>query len=108
MNINYCLTGKSNKCYPTCTSKCNSNNKYYLKDRLNLNFRILFDNFQTISTIYNSKITSMKTDEFKPNILRLDFIDEDIDKINYIIKQVISGNRLEGKEYTNGNLNREI
>lgn len=108
MNINYCLHGKTNKCYPTCTSMCNSNNKYYLKDRLNMYFRILFDNIQTVSTIYNSKITSVSPKDFEVDYARIDILDEDIDEINYIVKQVLNNKRLEGKNYTNGNLNREI
>lgn len=108
MNMNYCVNGKSNKCYPTCTSVCNSDNKYYLKDRMNMNFRVLFDNIQTVSTIYNSKITSIVADDFDIDCARVDILDENIDEINFIVAQVLSGTRLEGKEYTNGNLNREI
>lgn len=108
MNMNYCVNGKSNKCYPACSSKCNSNNKYYLKDRMNMNFRILFDNIQTISTIYNSKITSIVANDFDIDCARIDILDESVDEINHIAKNVINGKRLEGKEYTNGNLNREI
>ncbi len=108
MNINYCLSGKTNKCYPTCTARCNSNNKYYLKDRLNMKSRVLFDNIQTVSTIYNSKITSICPKDFDVDSVRIDILDENIDEINYIINQVYEGKRLEGKEYTNGNLNREI
>ena len=108
MNINYCLTGKTNKCYPTCTSMCNSANKYYLKDRMNMNFRILFDNIQTVSTIYNSKITSISPSDLNINHLRIDILDENISEINNIISTVLNNGRLEGKEYTNGNLNRTI
>ncbi len=85
-----------------------SNNSYYLKDRLNMNFRILFDNIQTVSTIYNSKITSICANEFNIDCPRIDILDESIDEINHIVEVVKSGNRLEGKEFTNGNLNREI
>ena len=108
MNINYCVNGKSNKCYPNCTSKCNSDKQYYLKDRMNMNFRVLFDNIQTVSTIYNSKITSIVANDFNINCARIDILDENIDEINFIVWQVLNGTRLEGKEYTNGNLNREI
>lgn len=108
MNMNYCVNGKSNKCYPTCTSKCNSNNKYYLKDRVNMKFRILFDNIQTVSTIYNSKVTSIVANDFDIDCARIDILDESIDEINFIISQVLNNKRLEGKEYTNGNLNRDI
>ena len=87
---------------------CNSDNKYYLKDRLNMNFRVLFDNIQTVSSIYNSKITSISPNDFDVDCVRVDIIDENIDEINNIVNLVHEGKRLEGKEYTNGNLNREL
>lgn len=109
MNMNYCLLGKANKCYPNCDAKCNSCNKYYLKDRLGLNFEIIPDNIQTVTTIYNSKTTSIESADFvSTNVFRIDVIDESIDDINNIISVVKSGNRFEGKEFTNGNLNREV
>ena len=108
MNINYCLLGKTNRCYPTCGSLCQDEKVYYLKDRLGLNFRIIPDNIQTVSTIYNSKITSISADNFNVSSYRIDVLDENIKQINLIAETVISGKRFEGKEYTNGNLNREI
>ena len=109
MNMNYCLLGKANKCYPNCDAKCNSCNKYYLKDRLGLNFEIIPDNIQTVTTIYNSKTTSIESADFvSTNVFRIDVIDESIDDINNIVSIVKSGNRFEGKEFTNGNLNREV
>ena len=36
MKMNYCLLGKSNKCYPTCQMRCQTSNKYYLSDRLRI------------------------------------------------------------------------
>ena len=106
MTSNYCLLGNSNKCYPDCKQKCNSNNKYYLKDRMNFKFPIIPDNIQTITTIYNSKINSIDTHEINLDNLRIDIIDENIEEINKIIEVVKSHNKLEGKKYTNGNLNR--
>ena len=108
MNMNYCLLGESDKCYPECTSKCNSKNKYYLKDRLNMKFPVAPDNIQTVTTIYNSKITSISYKDFCINYARIDILDENIEQINNIINNVISAKKLEGKEYTNGNLNKEI
>ena len=109
MNMNYCVLGSTNKCYPTCTSRCMSDNYYYLKDRLNMNFRILFDNIQTVSTIYNCKTTSISPNDFSNvNCYRIDILDESINEINNIVDVVKKGERLEGKEFTNGNLNREI
>ena len=108
LNMNYCLLGKSDGCYPDCKQLCKSENTYYLKDRLNMNFRVLPDNVQTVTTVYNSKTTSISPKEFSIDFTRIDILDETIDEINNIISIVKSGDRLEGKEYTNGNLNREV
>ncbi len=106
MTTNYCLLGKSNKCYSSCTNNCLSNNKYYIKDRLGLKFRIIPK--KGITTIYNSKTLSIEYSDFNINSLRIDIIDESIDEINNIISHVKNNKKLEGKNYTNGNLNREI
>ena len=89
-------------------ARCQSENSYYLKDRLNMLFPILPDNIQTVTTLFNSKITSISYQDFDINFARIDILDEDICQINNIVETVQSGNRLEGKDYTNGNLNREI
>lgn len=109
MNMNYCPLGKSNRCYPECTMMCNTDNHYYLKDRLNLKFPIEPDNIQTVSTVYNSKITSIAPNDFK-NItsLRIDILEENISEIQQIINTVIKGEKLKGNQYTNANLNKEI
>ena len=83
-------------------------NKYYLKDRLGFLFRIIPDNIQTITTIYNSKITSIEYAGLPIDFARIDILDENIDEINFVVAQVLNGARLEGKEYTNGNFNKEI
>jgi len=108
MTSNYCLLGGTNKCYPTCGSRCKEDIKYYLKDRLGFNFRIIPDSIQTVTTIYNSKITSINGADFNVDSYRIDVIDENVGEINNIVKTVLEGNKLEGKDYTNGNLNREI
>ena len=109
MTSSYCLLGKANRCYPECGQRCCSPNKYYLKDRMNFLFRVLPDNIQTVTTIYNSKISSIDTNEIN-NItnFRIHILDETVEEINEIINTVKNGNRLEGKEYTNGNLNRSV
>ena len=89
-------------------ARCQSENSYYLKDRLNMLFPILPDNVQTVTTLFNSKITSISYQDFDINFARIDILDEDLCQINNIVETVQSGNRLEGKDYTNGNLNREI
>ena len=108
MTMNYCVLGKSNKCYNTCKKLCNLNNKYYLKDRMGFLFRVIPDNLQTISTIYNSKIFSIKSSDFDTTFSRIDILDENVLEINNIIKTIKNGDRFEGKDFTNGNLRREI
>lgn len=73
-----------------------------------MKFRILPDNLQNVTTIFNSKITSISPKDFDIDFARIDILDESIDEINYIINVTKFGNRLEGTAYTNGNLNREI
>ena len=108
LNMNYCLLGESDKCYPECLARCTNSNKYYLKDRLNLKFRIVPDNIQTVTTIYNSKTTSISPKDFDINFARIDILDEKISEINKIIDTVKKGNKFEGKDFTSGNLNRTI
>lgn len=109
MNSNYCILGKTNKCYKECPKYCNQiNKKFYLKDRLNLKFRVIPDNIDTISTIFNCKTTSIKWKDFNINNIRIDILDEDISTINSIILKVLNNERFEGIDYTNANLNKEI
>ena len=109
MTSSYCLLGKTNCCYPKCLQKCKTKNKYYLKDRMNFLFRIVPDNMQTITTLYNSKITSILPSDI-PNInnYRIDILDENIEEINNIISTVKLNKRIEGNNFTNGNLNRSV
>lgn len=109
MNSNYCLLGKTNKCYNSCKHLCNnSDEKFYLKDRLSFLFRIIPDNIDTITTIYNSKITSIEHKDVHVDSVRIDILDENIDEINKIVNVVKSGNKLEGNDFTNGNFNKVI
>lgn len=104
MTNNYCYLGCSNKCYPECDKKCMNNEKYSLKDRMNFKFRIVPDNTCTLTTIYNSKITSISYDDLNVNFVRIDLLDEQISEVQNIIDTVKSGNRFEGKEYTNARM----
>ena len=109
MNSNYCLLGKSNKCYTSCKHLCNStSSKFFLKDRLGFLFRVIPDNIDTVTTIYNSKITSIEHKDIWVDSVRIDALDESIDELNFIIDTVKSGKKLEGSDYTNGNFNRDI
>ncbi len=108
MVANYCFLGKTNHCYPDCQKNCNKNNTYYLKDRLGFEFRILPDNFQTVTLICNSKTLSISTKDLKVSSVRLDMIDETISQINEAIKKAYLREKLEGMQYTNGNLYKEV
>ncbi len=108
INMNYCLLGETDKCYPTCKQRCLTSNIYYLKDRLNMKFRIMPDNIQTVSTVFNSKTTSIYPKEFNIDYARIDILDENIDEINEIINRVHNNQRFYGSNYTNGNLNKNI
>lgn len=107
MTMNYCPLGTSNKCYADCKKLCKSVEKFYLKDRLNFKFRIIPDNIETVTTMYNSKITSISHLDFICSNIRIDIIDESVEEINNIVKTALSGNRIEGKDYTNGNTLKE-
>ena len=108
MNSNYCLLGKTNKCYSSCKHLCNTNSKFYIKDRLGFLFRIIPDNIDTVTTIYNSKITSIEHQNINVNSVRIDALDESIEELNSIINIVKTGKKLEGTNYTNGNFNRDV
>ena len=108
MNMNYCPLGSANHCYPSCEMRCKTENKYYLRDRMNFKFPIVPDNIQTVSTLYNSKITSIDIDDFEGFSYRIDTLEESPEEIQEIINIVKDGRRFEGENYTNGNLNRIV
>lgn len=108
LNMNYCLLGETDLCYPNCKQRCQSSHVYELKDRLNMKFKILPDNIQTVTTIFNSKITSIAPKGFDISHQRIDILEESIEEINDIIEIVTQQKRIEGQEYTNGNLNKTI
>jgi putative protease len=99
MTMNYCLLGKSNKCYSSCKHLCETKEKFYIKDRMNLNFRIVPDNLSTITTIYNSKITSFEYNNFNVDSVRISILDEEPSKIQNIINTVSDNKRFEGNKY---------
>jgi len=107
MSCNYCFLGKSNMCYPECKRLCSDDNSYYLKDRLGFKFRIVSDNIQSITSIFNSKILSISPKTFNVSSVRIDILDENVTTINKIIETVKSGKSFEGKEYTSGRLEEE-
>ena len=88
MTMNYCVLGKSNKCYNSCKRLCISDNKYFLKDRMGFLFRIIPDNIETVTTIYNNKITSIPNKNINVDSVRFDVLDETIEELNSIINKL--------------------
>lgn len=108
MSCHYCFLGNTNKCYPECPAYCNHNHSYSLKDRLGFLFKIVPDNLQTVTTIYNSKITSFACNDLNVDSLRIDILDEAASEIENIISAIRAGKKMTGNNYTNGNINREV
>ena len=108
MASSYCFLGETNKCYPDCGTNCKKNNKYYLKDRLGFNFRVVPNSIETVTLICNSKTLSVSTKDLPVNFVRLDILDESIDEINEAVDKAYNREKLEGLQYTNGNLYREV
>ena len=71
-------------------------------------FRILPDNIQTVTTIFNSKTTCITNVDTGISSLRIDLLDESIEEINLIVKSSYNKEKLEGKQFTYGNLNRDV
>ena len=103
MTTEYCTIGTLKNCPAMCQK-----GKYTLKDRIGFEFPIYTDRVNCNNLIYNSKITSIEWKEFNPNTIRIDILDETIEEINSIVNIHKQGKRLEGQNYTNGNLNKEI
>ena len=118
MTTNYCLISRSNFCLEKCNNNCNNswncslqkNSKieFFLKDRMNMNFKILPDSFSKTTTIFNSKKNSININEINVDYVRLNFIDENIEEICEIVNVFKNGKILEGKDFTNGNFNRIV
>lgn len=108
MTSKYCLLGGANGCYPECDSKCRNGKEYYLRDRMGYKFKIIPNNLQTLTNLYNSKTLSIEYDDLNIDYARIDILEETIPEINNVIRTVKKGKRFEGEEYTNGNINRFV
>ena len=85
MTMSYCLLGKSNRCYKDCNHLCLEDTKYFLSDRYNFKFRVIPDNTQTLTTIYNSR--NLSVSNVNADCIRFDILDETIEEINTILKK---------------------
>lgn len=103
MTSEYCTIGTFKNCTGLCTK-----GKYVLKDRMNFEFPIYTNRINCNTSIYNSKITSIMWKNLKVNSIRIDVLEESIEEINKIIEIHKQNQRLEGQNYTNGNLKKEV
>ena len=71
-------------------------------------FPIYTDRINCNNLIYNSKITSISYKDLQTDSIKIDILEETREEIQRIIDIQKRGERLEGQDYTNGNLNREI
>ena len=65
-----------------------------------MEFEVMPDNIQTV--------TSISSKDFGIDFARIDILHESIPEINKIVEIVKNGKKLQGKDFTSGNLNREI
>ena len=103
MTSEYCTIGTLNNCPALCKKGA-----YKLKDRMGFEFPIYTDRVNCNNLIYNSRITSISWKELNTDSIRIDILDETEEEIQNIVNIHKRGERLEGENYTNGNLNREI
>ena len=111
MTMEYCPVGaicggfsKDKK----CSMPCVKSDKYYLRDRLGINFRVIPDNIDCESQIYNSKITSIESRGVNVNSILINVIDEPIKEISKIIDIHQAGEKLSGDNYTNAHAVRPV
>ena len=103
MTTEYCTIGTLKNCPAMCQK-----GRYTLKDRMGFEFPIYTDRINCNNLIYNSKITSISYKDLQTDSIRIDILEETREEIQRIIDIQKRGERLEGQDYTNGNLNREI
>lgn len=117
MTSEYCPLGSivggftaTQKCSAPCAAcyKKENPDKYYLRDRMNIDFRILPDNTDCQARVFNSKITSIETQNLNVDSIRIDSIDESVSELQHAIDIHKIGKKLSGEIYTNGHLNRPV
>lgn len=103
MTTEYCTIGTLKQCPRLCEEGV-----YKLKDRMGFEFPIYTDRINCNNLIYNSKTTSISCKDLNTDSIRIDILEESLEEIQNIIDIHKRGDRLEGEDYTNGNLNRDI
>ncbi len=85
MTNNYCYIGKTNKCKNNCKINCNSSLKFYLKDRMNAQYRIIQNNISSTTTVFNSKNLNIDFNILNNCSVRIDILEETPEEIQKII-----------------------
>lgn len=101
MTSKYCPIGKNEDCKLACKQ-----GSYALKDRKNFVFPVISDCVNCHSKIYNSKILMIDDKQLDADFVRIDVLDETKEEMEEMISHVKSRKKLNGKNYTNGNLNK--
>ena len=91
-----------------CSMPCINNDKYFLRDRMNMKFRVISDNIDCQSQIFNSKTCSIESGNLNVDSIRIDIIDENVSEVQNIVDVHKSGKKLSGEKYTNGHANRPV
>ena len=63
---------------------------------------------QTVTTVFNTKTTCITHVPVKVSSVRIDLLDETIEETNKIIDMTRREKKLEGNQYTYGNLYRDV
>ena len=97
MHMKYCLLSHSNECI-----HCGCCKKYRnLELRGEAEFDIRIQEFQTETILYSKRILSLNTDCISADSVRLDFLGETVEEMNYIINDLRYGYYYTGIDYIN-------
>ncbi len=91
-----------------CSKPCQSKEPYYLRDRMQKDFRVLPDAIDCQCEIYNTNILSIETANVNSDSIRLDVLDESSQEMQKVIDTHRLGKKLSRELYTNGHFNRPV
>ena len=91
-----------------CSMPCTQNDTYYLKDRMGMEFKVIPDNIDCQTSIYNCKITSIASQDVFVDSVLIHTTNETIKEISHIIDIHQEGGKLTGEDYTNAHSIRPV
>ena len=101
MNIKYCLINNQTICEKNCEKPCLLAEKYYIRDiETNEEYECINSEGQILTTIFSNKIISINK-VFNSCLLRADFLDENVEQINSVCKNIINGQYYVGNKFIN-------